>query len=542
MSETQLPQFIFTYYNPFDEKRPDFSDSLTSYVKDVQLANYTGKVIGKFLEQQSEQQLAAIADLNRDVSYGLKKIDNTLDDGFSQINQRLTLIQAEQFNTNLLLKDIKEILRQPDSEKQRMNHIKLGMKFFNHALKNEEIINDAIEEFEKALALMKQDWLTGYQLGLCHTYHNSVHDFEKAEKLFLNAAKYSAVDTLEGDDFKEYFYKAISIKSTNDNVLLDFAAECYLQVAFIRYVQSDFKGAVEFATKATQVSKTNAKCAFLLAKYQSRDGNYEHAIKSLRLSFQLSNQIYKVFIKDIDILNNPLFKENYKDLLIDIERENRNNSKINEEIEKKDDSKIFIEIYYACIKRMFNDDLDNYFDLGPGKDDSYTCKVLDLKNKISKIYFDSSLSALNKVFHSEFKDEHFKEEMQSIKHILNVETYKDLEIKLKQIRNQYESIQEKYITKRESGKYPESYLRTNETKELNEVGIGRYYYYLGKDRFLVYFDYLKQKKLFDKIKIESVNKRNEKICHQFLDYYLNRKDPKDLPKLDAIKKKWWESF
>ena len=49
MSETQLPQFLFTYWNPFDEKKPDFADSLDTYVKDVQLANYIPKPTHKLI-------------------------------------------------------------------------------------------------------------------------------------------------------------------------------------------------------------------------------------------------------------------------------------------------------------------------------------------------------------------------------------------------------------------------------------------------------------------------------------------------------------
>ena len=413
------------------------------------------------------------------------------------------------------------------------------MKFFNQAIKNEEIINDAIEEFEKALALMKQDWLTGYQLGMCYTYYKSVHNAEKAETLFLNAAKYAAVDTLEGTEFKEYFYKTISLQSTNKNVLLDFAAECYLQAAFIRYIQSDFKGAVELANFSAAYSKRNPKSYFFLAKYQSRNKEYEAAIESLKISATLDRDIFKIFISDIDILNNPLFKENYKNLIVGTQKEIEIEKKRQEEIKNKENIRIFEAIYYSCVKRMFFDDVSKYFDIGVGKDDSFTNKIHDLKRQIFNICIDVPLSAYYDVFYIQFEDKYFREAMHSIKSILNIESYTDLRRIEKEIGDMQERIQEKYIKRRKSGDYPMDYLIAKELEEINEVGIGRYYYYIPSS-VTIFFDYLKKKEQFSTIKIKGINGRNERICNQYFDYYINRKDPKELPKRDEIKKKWWE--
>lgn len=307
MEIVKRPQFLFTYYNPFDSHKNNLGNAFLDYVKDVNLANYSSQVVGKFIEQQTEEQLRAINNLSTEISM----IGEDIRDGFSKINQRLTLIHVEQLNTNLLLKDIKHILKQPDSEKQRMKHIELGVKFFNQALKNEDLIIDAIEEFDKAFALMKQDWFTAYQLGLSHTYYLAVQDLSKAETYFLNAAKYASVDTLVVNDFNKAFYQSISSTENENNNLLGFAAECYLQVALIKYIQADFVGAVNYAKKATSLSPNNAKAFFLLAKYESRLGENLSAIESLKIASNIDVHIYKIFPDDIDIIKNNLFQDFY---------------------------------------------------------------------------------------------------------------------------------------------------------------------------------------------------------------------------------------
>ena len=39
--KTQFPQFLFTYYNPFDTNGTGLGKSFLNYVKDVNLASYT---------------------------------------------------------------------------------------------------------------------------------------------------------------------------------------------------------------------------------------------------------------------------------------------------------------------------------------------------------------------------------------------------------------------------------------------------------------------------------------------------------------------
>src|SRR5258708_23774574 len=133
MDEISTPTFVLTYYNPFEKNSQGLGRSFLNYVKDVSLADYTGRIagevtgniVGAFIEKASREQVNALRQINSEVVKGFQVID-----------QRLELVRLEQFNANLLLQDIQELLRLPDSEKKRQRHTELGIKFSKSARTN----------------------------------------------------------------------------------------------------------------------------------------------------------------------------------------------------------------------------------------------------------------------------------------------------------------------------------------------------------------------------------------------------------------------
>lgn len=542
MSSHQLPAFTFTYWNPFDEKRNDFVDSFASYTKDVELANYTSRIVGGFIAKQTEEQLEAIQQLTNEVS----NLESTLDWGFSKVNQRLTLIHTEQFNTNLLLKDIKGLLKLPDSEKQRITHIERGMKFFNQALKNEEIISDAVEEFECAINLMKQDWLSSYQLGLCHTYYPSILDFGKAEMYFLKAAKYSAVDSIEGDDFKKVFYESLAISSTKENFLLDFAAECYLNVALIRYICSDFVGAVEFATKATQISETNPKAFFLLAKYNSRIEANQLAIENLKIADNLDNDFYKIFSLDIDILSNDLFEAYYRPLLVKKEKTKKEHA---------------TQIAKVAICKIIEEEVPNkswnYFRWGVGKYNKY-CNP----EEALKVVYD-------RIFSVFFQDAKKFEQVMTIAVEKVIEALSKQDLLLKFV-DELEVEAEKYFIKnfdanhivnkelngRVFGSNSDVQLPPLSLKEAIDKAKwwhvdaikGAYEKYMLEINFSAIYIYeLNKSGFFDSLGLIGNNSVEQMACKVRIEDFVNGQAPRDISYLideylDEMNKPWWKKF
>lgn len=308
MSSVSKPPFVLTYYNPFDKESPGLGKSFLNYVKDVSLANYAGKIAG---ETTGNIVGAFIAKASREQIDALERVSNELVKGFEVLDQRLELIRLEQFNTNVLLEDITELLKLPDSEKKRQRHIELGMKFSKSALKNEDLINDAIVEFNSALQLMPQDWFVMFQLAMCYMYFETIQNLDKAEELFLTSAKYSSVDSLEDSTlgllFDESFLYEQQFENEIDSTPTGFTSECYLQLSTIKYIKSDFVNALHYAENANKTRPGNIKNLFFLAKYQSRCGFHDEALSTIKKAGEIELSIYKTLPADLDILSNPKF-------------------------------------------------------------------------------------------------------------------------------------------------------------------------------------------------------------------------------------------
>lgn len=538
------PQFLFTYYNPFDSHKDNLGNTFLDYVKDVNLANYSSQVVGKFIEQQTEEQLSAINNLSTELSM----IGEDIRHGFNKIDQRLTLIQVEQFNTNLLLNDIKQILKQPDSEKQRMKHIELGVKFFNQSLKNEDLIIDAVEEFDKAFALMKQDWFTAYQLGLCHTFYQTVQDLSKAEAYFLNAAKYASVDTLVVNDFNEAFYKSISLTENKDNNLLDFAAECYLQVALIKYIQADFLGAVNYAKKATSISPSNAKAFFLLAKYQSRIGENLSAIESLKVASTLDVHIYKIFHDDIDIIKNSLFQDFYHQIGMKVLKK--------QEEEKQE---LIGKILFGIMEKEIFDRHQKYFlsENLVGIDNYKYPEVIALRSQSSEVnnYYpmnknnsslgNEKLEILKQTIIDKFNHTYSNNSLVK-EFIVNIESKCESFLKKREKRSQnlLDELSKEYGGKPE--KAPLSLIEDIKGNYSSRSLVYNIYENSNLKLNLIeqYTEELKNQNLFDKIKILGDTPQQKNICQLHFDCFLTGKSLITLPSPQELEreKSWWEKL
>lgn len=193
------PSFVFGYWRPWNENS-NLTESYLNYVKDVSLVKYGADVVGKYVKEASQEQVNAISKLGNKIGSGFDMLSNRLDD----VNEELRFLNAnteilieQQKLSNILLEDIIELLRVPDSEKERQHAIELGIKFFVNAQKDHTLFDDALEQLQKAEALMKQDYLVLHKIGCIHLYVEKHLDIKKAKDYFLRSAKYSSVENSE---------------------------------------------------------------------------------------------------------------------------------------------------------------------------------------------------------------------------------------------------------------------------------------------------------------------------------------------------------
>lgn len=193
------PSFVFGYWRPWNENS-NLTESYLNYVKDVSLVKYGADVVGKYVKEASQEQVSAISKLGNKIGSGIDLLSNKLDD----VNEELRFLNAnteilieQQKLSNILLEDIIELLRVPDSEKERQHAIELGIKFFVNAQKDHTLFDDALEQLQKAEVLMKQDYFVLHRIGCIHLYVEKHLDIKKAKDYFLRSAKYSSVENNE---------------------------------------------------------------------------------------------------------------------------------------------------------------------------------------------------------------------------------------------------------------------------------------------------------------------------------------------------------
>lgn len=198
------------------------------------------------------------------------------------LNQRARLLYEQIRLANGKLDEIIELLQIPDSEKERLHSIKLGMKFYINARKDPDMYKDALDEFEKALSLMSQDYFVLNKIGCIYTYGREMINLKKALESFLKSAKYASVE--DGAEAK------------------DIASDSYNNAALISYALGDDENAVKYQQKSVNI-KDNPQNHFLLAKYQVRNQDVSSAIENLDLSIDGSPSMINGVFLDGDLVS-----------------------------------------------------------------------------------------------------------------------------------------------------------------------------------------------------------------------------------------------
>lgn len=339
------PSFAFSYWRPWKEGSNQF-DSFLDYTKDVSLAKYQADTVGQYvsqasaeqvqaigelgdkiglasyeqvqalnevkvqISQASHQQVQAIGELGQKVELGLDILSSQManvNQQLSFVNKNLDIQIAQQQITNILLENIGELLRVPDSEKERQHSIELGLKFFVNAQKDDDLFVDALEELVEAEKLMKQDYFVLHRIGLIYMYSAKHINPQIALDYFTRAAKYASVESDPkavklANALAQYGSHVNTKVVTETNAIESLAADSYEKAAFAAYVLGNFELAVSNQSKAVKY-KTSAENYFFLAKYQTRLKQIDLCIQNLNKSIEEKPAMFYAVFKDLDLVN-----------------------------------------------------------------------------------------------------------------------------------------------------------------------------------------------------------------------------------------------
>jgi tetratricopeptide (TPR) repeat protein len=222
----------------------------------------------------------------------------------SFLNRRMDIVIEQNRLGFLLQQNIAELLKIPDSEKERQQAITLGIKFFINASKDPDLYDDALEELLRAEKMMKQDYFVLHRIGCIYLFVEKHMDIPKARDYFVRAGKYASVESdsnavrlvnLLNNSITEEYTKGTS---DTDSIKL-LAADSYEKAALASYILGDDEKAIEYQKKAVSFNSIPEN-RFKLCKYLIRGGKVDEAIKQLDCAINKKPEIMEAILCDVD--------------------------------------------------------------------------------------------------------------------------------------------------------------------------------------------------------------------------------------------------
>lgn len=297
-----------------------------SYLRDDMRSSMMADKVGGYIVKASSQQVAAIGEATRILSGGLNTIANLqvetnrllasvnrelqdVNNQLSLLNRRMDILIEQQRLTNIKLDSIAELLKIPESEKERQRAITMGIKFFVNAAKDEDLYKDALDNFLKAEQMFPQDYFVLHRIGCIYLYVPLFLDVEKASQYFEKAAKYAAVES-DPDAVRIANLLTNNINTDYTNQTSDInsigllAADSYSKAALAYYIMGDDDMAVDRQSKAVKYAPSGTN-KFTFAKYLSRKGNVHDAMKMLTEASEIDSNIVDAIPFDLDLIDKP---------------------------------------------------------------------------------------------------------------------------------------------------------------------------------------------------------------------------------------------
>lgn len=206
----------------------------------------------------------------------------------SMLDWKTSKIIEELRIANQLLGSIVQLLRIPDSQKQRVYHIEKGLKYLMNAFIEDDVNSsfyiDALEELKKAENIERKDFITLNRIGQVHLYSKKYTDFAEAASYFLKSARESFAEanvkgTTASNNLLPNGYE-VTVDKTN--LYLAATAESYLYAGRAFYLQRNLDKATEYAGKAFELVPEFLQAGFEQAKYLTANGEEDKAVGVLK--------------------------------------------------------------------------------------------------------------------------------------------------------------------------------------------------------------------------------------------------------------------
>jgi hypothetical protein len=311
------------------------SDHINSqWIKHLQSNAYIRDIDGIVTKNRKELE-STIRNASAEQAKAINQVCGRLDDGFAEISNhlkeincnvselrgeinamaamldwKLSLLIEEQRLTNELLGNIAQILRIPDSQKQRVYHIEQGLKYLKNAILEEDVesdfYSDAFEGFSQAEKIERKDYITLNRIGQIYLYSKTFLNIPLAEEYFLKSAREAFAEfNAGGTTASNYLSPNIQESKNHRNPFKAATAEAYLYASRCCYLQRKREKAAELAGKAFSLIPEFTEAGFEQAKYLAANNKDSEAAQILSIVISKDRFFSIKAVNDQDLIKNP---------------------------------------------------------------------------------------------------------------------------------------------------------------------------------------------------------------------------------------------
>jgi tetratricopeptide (TPR) repeat protein len=218
------------------------------------------------------------------------------------LDHRLTVLIDQNRIGHLLLRNVSELLRIPDFQKERLHYIQQGFKHYQNASIDPSLMQDALSNLKKAEERELSDYVVLHRIGMIYLYSQDHIDAPAAEEYFLRAARYAAVEAEPAAARVAFVLSgnsndALSEHTTDLVRVKRLAADASLQAGFACYLQRRLPDAIKHSRRAIELYPEYALAQFNCAKFWAAAGQMEQAIHILEPLIR-ADPIYSVSAAD----------------------------------------------------------------------------------------------------------------------------------------------------------------------------------------------------------------------------------------------------
>jgi hypothetical protein len=301
------------------QNRRDLENAIEHSSKDQ--VNAIRQVCGKL-----DEGFAEVANYLSDIDFNISGLRAEINAMSSMLDWKLSLLIEEQRLSNQLLGHIAQLLRIPDSQKQRVYYIEQGLKYLKNAIlegASSSFYSDAIESFRSAEKIEKKDYITLNRIGQIFLYSKNHLNIPLAEDYFLLSAResfaeYNAGGTIVstiliplGIQFQGTEQNLNNYQSSNNQVGKSFnsflvsTSESYLFAGRTSYLQQNYSRAAELAGKAYNLIPEFLEAGYEQAKYLAANNQEVEAEKILEVIIKKDRYYSLKVLSDQDLATKP---------------------------------------------------------------------------------------------------------------------------------------------------------------------------------------------------------------------------------------------